>query len=195
MADRPERISPLHAVAEPGVYGANTDAPQVELSERLCGSLVQVQAWPDTAAEVEKRFAKELGVKPGKLGVTKGDVIIMPTGPGRWLIDHEDEGLEARLRKAVPVDLAAVTGLTHARVVVSLNGPKAAWVMASGVALDFDLSAFPVGGVQVSHHHEIGLTIHRTREDGFDLYGFTSYALGLWHWATHASAEVGYRVS
>lgn len=178
MANSVEKVSPLQDLAMPHVGSGN-----VVLSERLCESLVQVQAWPDTVGDVE-----------GVLTKLK-DVTIMPSGPGRWLIDAAVESLEPKLRKSIPAELGAVTGLTHARVVVSVSGEKATWVLASGIALDFHLDAFPVGSTQLSHHHEIGLTIHRTGEDSFELYAFTSLVRGLWHWLETASAEVGYSVT
>ncbi|MEP0941945.1 MAG: sarcosine oxidase subunit gamma family protein [Rhizobiaceae bacterium] len=177
MANSVEKTSPLKELAAPHV-----GSDQVVLYERLCDSLVQVQAWPDTVAKVE-----------AVLGKLK-DVTCMASGPGRWLIDAPSDGLDQKLRKTIPAEMGAVTGLTHGRVVVSVSGEKAAWVLASGIALDFHLDAFPVGATKLSHHHEIGLTIHRTGENSFDLYVFTSLVRSFWHWLETASAEVGYSV-
>ena len=177
MANSVEKISPLHDLAVPHV-----GSDKVVLSERLCESLVQVQAWPDTVGDVQAALSK------------LKDVTLMASGPGRWLVEAPTEGLEQKLRKSIPAEVGAVTGLTHARVVVSVSGEKASWVLASGIALDFHLAAFPVGTTQLSHHHEIGLTIHRISEDSFELYAFTSLVRGLWHWLETASAEVGYSV-
>ena len=178
MSRSPEKLSPLHDLATP-----RTGEGLVELSERLCDSLAQVQAWPDRVEEV-----REI------LSGFKGGLSIMQTGPGRWLIEDADDGLEEKLRSQIGSGLGAVTGLTHARVVVSISGEKADWVLASGVALDFHPAAFPVGSTKVSHHHEIGLTIHRTGEQSFDLYVFTSLVRSFWQWIAKAASEVGYRV-
>jgi sarcosine oxidase subunit gamma len=177
MAKSVEKISPLQELATPHI---GSDA--VVLSERLCDSLVQVQAWPETVAKVGEVLAK------------LKDVTRMESGPGRWLIEAPVEGLEQKLRKSIPAELGAVTGLTHGRVVVTISGEKASWVLASGIALDFHLDGFPVGTTQLSHHHEIGLTIHRTSEDSFDLYVFTSLVRSFWNWLESASSEVGYSV-
>ena len=177
MVDTVEKHSPLHELALPHVGG---DA--VTLSHRLAESLVQVQAWPDALKQVEKQLQ---GLK---------DVQLMPAGPGRWLIEADKPGLEDKLRKSLPADQAAVTGLTHARVVVSIRGEKAEWILASGIAIDFSEGAFAVGSTQLSHHHEIGLTIHRTGADSFDLYVFTNLVRSFWHWIEKASGEVGYSV-
>lgn len=193
----PDRQSPLHNVAHPGRYGANTDTPGVDLSERLCDSLVQVQAWPRTLAKTKAAISKVLGVRPldGAMSASKGGGIIMPTGPGRYLIEDESTDLETRLRNLIGTDIGAVTGLTHARVVVSIAGEKAEWVLSSLIAIEFSIDVFPLDHVVVSHHHEIGVTIRRVAENDFDLYVFTSYAHGFWHAVTTAAQEVGYSVS
>lgn len=193
MLNVPEKVSPLHDLTMPR---APDDGAGVQLSERLCGSLVQVQAWPDTIDRVQKTLAKTLKLE-GELentAVAGKDLVIMPSGPARWLVDSDGEGLEEQLRGVISADLGAVTGLTHARVVVSISGAKAEWVLASGIAIDFDASSFPIGHVCLTHHHEIGVTIHRTADESFDLYVFTSLARSFWQWIERASAEVGYGV-
>lgn len=178
MAKIAEKLSPLHALAMPKVGEG-----KLVLSERLCGSLVQLQAWPNTVSRIKQLVAKQ-----------KEAVAVMETGPGRWLVESDAEGLEEDLRASVSPDTGAVTGLTNARVVITIRGDKAEWVLASGIALDFSLDAFPVGTTQVGHHHEIGLTIHRTSEASFDLYVFTSLVRSFWKWLEIASSEVGYSV-
>lgn len=196
MADALDRISPLLAVADPGRFGVSGE-PGVHLSDRVCESLVQVQAWPDTVMDVKATIKRVTGavVKTGQTTAKKGDSLVIPTGPGRWLIEDETNNLEARLQGAIPSATGAVTGLTHARVVVSISGGKSEWVLASGIALDFSLAAFPAGTAKQAHHHEIGLTINRLGEDAFELYVFTSLSRAFWSWITRASAEVGYTVS
>jgi heterotetrameric sarcosine oxidase gamma subunit len=174
----PEKLSPLHDLAVP-----RTGPDSVTLSERLCDSLVQVQAWPDSVPKVKK-----------KIDEMKKGLVVMETGPGRWMIEGEEAGLDENLRAGMDGALAAVTDLTHARVVVSISGARSDWVLASGIALDFHAEAFPVGATQLGHHHEIGLTIHRTGSDSYDLYVFTSLVRSFWHWIEKASGEVGFRV-
>ena len=64
MADILDRISPLHDLAMP--RRPDVGEPLVELSERLCDSLVQVQAWPNTLAKMQKAVAAVTGVRPAK---------------------------------------------------------------------------------------------------------------------------------
>jgi len=196
MADRLDCISPLLAVADPGRFGADGE-PGVNLSDRVCESLVQVQSWPDTVTDTKSAIKKVTGtnVKPGQTVGKKDETNVIPTGPGRWLIEDDSADLEKRLRRVISSKTGAVTGLSHARVVVTISGEKAEWVLASGIALDFSFDAFPVGTAKQGHHHEIGLTIHRIGEHAFELYVFTSLSRAFWGWITRASAEIGYTVS
>lgn len=196
MVDLPDRISPLEAVAEPGAYGAQPENPPLEISERLPVSLMQVAAWPDTIGDVKAELSTFAKTKlmSGQTVTQGAQAVIMPSGPGRWLVESDDIQLEDQLAKLLPNKLGAVTGLTHGRVVVRVKGEKAGWLLASGVALDFHLSTFPVGDVRMSHHHEIGLTLHRLGEDDFEIYLFTSFARPFWEWICKAAEEVGYRV-
>lgn len=192
-----DMISPLAGLAQPGEFGALTASPGVTLSERLPVALVQVQCWPDTEKMCRSKInqALKIDLGHGKMVSQSGDCIVMPTGPGRWLIESEDVGLESQLREALPADVASVTSLAHGRIVIEVSGEKSAWLLATGIALDFHLDSFPAGHTQVSHHHEIGLTIHRTGENSFQLYLFTSFARAFWQWLSRAAAEVGYRVN
>ncbi|MFD0916199.1 sarcosine oxidase subunit gamma [Pseudahrensia aquimaris] len=192
-----ERLSPLAELALPGEYGALTATPGVTLSEDICTALVQVACWPETldACKVAIGKALESEIADGRSVSRAKECSIMPTGPGRWLIESDNEKLETTLRKALKPEVASVTNLTHARIRVTVKGEQADWLLASGIALDFHINSFPVSMVQVSHHHEVGLTIHRTAEDCFELYLFTSFARSFWQWLSDAAAEIGYRVN
>ncbi|MEM1039324.1 MAG: hypothetical protein AAGI12_07620 [Pseudomonadota bacterium] len=192
------RVSPLAAILKPGTHGHLVHGPAVHLSTRLCRSLVQVQSWPDTNAKVQNLLAAHIGTplsKDHQAVVTKGGSHIIPTGPGRYWIESDQPGLDTTLRGQITSDMGAVTGLTHSRVVVTVKGEKAAWLLATGIGIDFAEHAFPAGSVRLTHHHEIGLTINRVDAQTFELYAFTSYARGLWHWLTEAASEVGYEVA
>jgi len=193
-----QRVSPLAAVLKPGTHGHLVNGPAVHLSTRLCRSLVQVQSWPDTDAKVQDLLTAHIGAslpQDHQAVLTKDGTHIMPTGPGRCWIESDQPDLDTALRGQITSDLGAVTGLTHSRVVVTVRGEKAAWLLATGVGIDFAEHAFPAGSVRLTHHHEIGLTIHRIDQQTFELYAFTSYARGLWHWLTEAASEVGYEVA
>ncbi len=191
-------VSPLAGVVLPGTYGRIIDeiaGPGVHLGHRICTSLVQVKAWPNTLENVTKTLEKLTGLSVRDGAPANDDFTILPTGPGRFLIESQDTALEQSLRKAVPPEKGAVTGLSHARVVVCISGPKAEWVLSKGIAVDFSLAAFPVATALVTSHHEIGLTIRRVDGQSFDLYLFTSFARSFWAWLEKAAGDVGFEVS
>ncbi|MEN0040326.1 MAG: hypothetical protein AAF764_03210 [Pseudomonadota bacterium] len=180
----PDPVSPIGDAAMPRAASGNAG---ITLSERLPGSFVQVQAWPDTVAKTQAAIDKHAGE-----GVTT-----MPVGPGRWQIESDAPGLEEALRKALKPEVAAVTGLTHARVVITASGPKVDWVLASGIALDFAM--MDEGAVALTSHHGIPITLHRLPDQGeartYDLYVTSSYARDFWDWLIRAGEEVGLAVA
>ncbi len=194
-----EAVSPLDRLALPGRYGRVPvdEAPvDVSLSARTCASLVQLTCWPDGQDQAVGELEKLTGLKiaAGNGSPESDQFTIMPVGPGRYLIEGTGEGLEDELRQVIPVETGAVTGLSHGRVVVSVVGPKAEWVLSKGIAVDFSQAAFPFATSVVTSHHSIGLTIRRTGETSFDLYVFTSLARSFWSWLESAAGETGYEV-
>ena len=177
----PDKTSPLGPAFSSGRFPAHDGDVGVTLSHRLPDGLVQAQAWPDTVADVERAF--------------EGRGVAMATGPGRWLIEGGAD-LEAALRGAIPAEMGAVTGLTHARTVFMIEGQEAAWIVACGFPLDVHPDAWPVGETRVTRlHHDIGVTLRRDRTDAFTAYVFTSFARSFWHWLTTVAAEVGYEAA
>ena len=187
-------VSPLRGHSEARVPAGEAG---VTLTERKLVSLVQVAAWPETAEQVESIFASLLGCAPpqGPAG-SSGDAggAILALSPGRWLVESRDPRLAARLAEQVPPALGAVTDLSHARIAIRVTGPKAAWVLAKGLALDLHPAAFPPMKVAQSAAHEIGVILRRISSESFDLYVYRGFALSFWEWLTEAAAETGYRV-
>lgn len=194
MADM---VSPLEETALPGRYGrreAEDDAVGVKLGHRICASLVQITTWPDSLKPVMTALGKLTKLPVGETAPANDDYTVMPIAPGRFLVEAQVTGAEALLRKVVKPEKGAVTGLSHARVAITISGEKAEWVLSKGIAVDFSLAAFPVDTSIVTSHHEIGLTIRRIDEQSFDLYVFTSFARSFWTWLEKAASEVGYEV-
>ncbi len=191
-----DKTSPLAAVLEPGIYGSDTSDHGVLLQEREIISLVQLTHWADTAKAADKvvKSICKLNLPAGDSTAENQGNCILPIGPGRYLIEGENAGLEAALRKKIADATGSITGLSHGRIVIQVSGSKAAWVLAKGFTLDFHLDSFPANTARVSNHHEIGITIRRIDEETFELYVMTSFARSFWHWLTSAAAEVGYEV-
>ncbi|WP_193369100.1 sarcosine oxidase subunit gamma [Pelagibius marinus] len=192
-------VSPLRGHSEARVPAGDA---AVTLTERKLVSLVQVAAWPETAEQVEGILASLIGCAPpqGPAG-SSGDAggAILALSPGRWLVESGDPRLAARLGEQIPPALGAVADLSHARIAIRVSGPKAAWVLAKGLALDLHPQAFPPMKVAQSAVHEVGVVVRRLSADklggdSFDLYVYRGFALSFWDWLTEAAAETGYRV-
>lgn len=192
-----DRISPLQGHTDPRVAAAGQGEAGVVLSERPIVSLVQVAAWPDSLEQVEDTLASLTHCAPPQRpsgSSSREATTIMAIGPGRFLIESGDPALPDKLGAVVGVDLGAVTDLGHARCCIRVTGPKAAWVLAKGFALDLDIETFPPLEVAQSVIHEVGVLVRRVSADSFDLYVFRGFALSFWDWLTEAAAETGYRV-
>ena len=187
-------LSPLKGRSEARLPAGDAG---VTLTERKLVSLVQVAAWPETAEQVEGILASLLGCAPpqGPSG-SSGDAggAILALSPGRWLVESGDPRLAQQLAGQIPSALGAVTDLSHARVAIRVAGPKAAWVLAKGLALDLHPAAFPPMAVAQSAIHEVGVIVRRLSPESFDLYVYRGFALSFWDWLTEAAAECGYRV-
>ncbi len=187
-------LSPLKGHSEARVPAGEAS---VALTEHKLVSLVQVAAWTETAEQVEGILASLLGCAPpqgpsGSSGDAEGAILAI--APGRWLVESRDSRLAVQLAEQVPAALGAVTDLSHARVALRITGPRAAWVLAKGLALDLHPAAFPPMKVAQSAAHEIGVILRRLSAESFDLYVYRGFALSFWEWLTEAAAETGYRV-
>jgi heterotetrameric sarcosine oxidase gamma subunit len=58
-------------------------------------------------------------------------------------------------------------------------------------ALDFRDAAFPVGTLQLSGHHHVPCSVHRTGQNRFDLYLLSTYAHGQLESLIDAALEYG----
>jgi sarcosine oxidase subunit gamma len=195
-------ISPLRGHAEPSVVQRGSAEPGVTLAERRLVSLVQVAAWPETAEAVTDTVASLLRCAPpqgpaGSSGDAEGAILAL--APGRLMVESRDPRLAQRLAEQIGSALGAVTDLSHARIAIRVSGPKAAWVLAKGLALDLHPQAFPPLRVAQSAVHGVGVIVRRLSADkhggdSFDLYVYRGFALSFWEWLTAAAAETGYRV-
>jgi sarcosine oxidase subunit gamma len=190
-----ETISPLRGHNAARAVGAGE--PGVTLTERRLVSLVQVAAWPDTLEQVTDSVASLAGCAPpqGLSGSSGGpDGALLAIAPGRLLVESRDARLAARLTEQIGPELGAVTDLSHARIAIRIAGPKAAWILSKGMAIDFHPAAFPPMKVAQSAIHEVGVILRRLSPESFDLYVYRGFALSFWEWLTEAAAETGYRV-
>jgi heterotetrameric sarcosine oxidase gamma subunit len=193
------KISPFDGLLVSGRYGREPgadDLDTLQISHRMCTGLVQVTAWPKTMPSIVTAIEKisDLTLSNGNHSPSNDDFVVMPIGPGRYLIESNKLDTEILFQKRITSANGAVTNLDHGRVVIRISGNKATWVLAKGIAIDFSLDAFPVHSSRNTSHHDIGLTIRRVNENTFDLFIFTSLARSFWHWLDIAASEIGYEI-
>lgn len=175
MAERHSALA--HLPAQPATAAA-------ALSEVRTSSILQLQAWPDTLETVREVVAEITGIEAPELGtaVASGGATIAAVAPGRFLLAAAADDLAEKFEAALPANDAAVTDISHGRVILRLEGRAAANVLATSVALDLDPSAFPPGRVAQTMIHHVDVVLHRQNETRFDLWVLRSFAESLAEW-------------
>ncbi len=192
-----ERQSPLGPVFQPGSHGNLEAGAGITLSEVQPDSIVQLAAWPGEEKKLTAAIASVTGLSlPDGAGggIYRDGKAAFGIAPGKFMAISEDEDLAAAFADAVPVETGTVTDLSHGRTVIRIDGPRTEWVLAKLFAIDFALSAFPLGAGRSTTHHDVFTQIQRTGADQFDMYVFRSFARSFWKTLCHASEEVGYEV-
>lgn len=161
-----------------------TPSAAVALTELRAGSILQLQAWPDTLETVRQVIVEITGIEAPGLGqaAAASGATIAAIAPGRFLLSAEADDLIQKFEAALPASDAAVTDISHGRVILKLEGQAAANVLATSVALDLDLSAFPPGRVAQTMIHHVDVVMQRRSETRFDLWVLRSFAESLAEW-------------
>jgi sarcosine oxidase subunit gamma len=184
-----ERLSSLvHLPGAPAAGG------RLSLSEVRGGSILQVQAWPETAEIVRRVISAELGGADapavGKAIAVSG-VTVAAVAPGRYLIAADASDLPQRFECALPSEYGAVTDISHGRVILKLEGEAAGDVLSTSVALDLDATVFPPGRVVQTMIHHVDVVIHRRSDTHFELWVLRSFAESLAEWLLDQGVPFG----
>jgi sarcosine oxidase subunit gamma len=153
--------------------------------------LVQLAGWPDSFATVASRIYQLVGAslpqETNRASAT-GETTVLMVGPERlWIAAPVARSLGAALRAMVTPHEAVVTDLGHSRTVIRITGPSATALLARGVAIDLDDSAFPVDRFAQTAMREVSVLLHRVAGESFDLYVPRSFAEWLWDWLKEAA--------
>jgi sarcosine oxidase subunit gamma len=183
----PERLSALVHLPSAGA------ADRFSLSEAGFRSILQVQAWPDTLKTVQAVIISELlneDVPPLGSAILRRNAVVAAIAPGRFMLAGPDD-LVARIEGALPASDAAVTDLSHGRVILTLEGDAAETALQGCVMIDLDRAAFPPGRVAQTMIHHVDVLIHRVGEKRFDLWVLRSFAQSLAEWIIDAGEGRG----
>jgi len=191
-----ERRSALVECRKPGTYGALTAAgPGVTIQEIRPLSAVQVGGFDAerAAAAIAAATGAPAPTVRNSVG-SAGETHVLWTGPARWLVlEPERRDLAGLLAQQCPIEVAAVTDLSHARTSLRLEGPAVRPVLAKLCTLDVEAGAFPPGTCAQTIFGQIGVLLHCRTPDCFDILMYRGFAVSAWETVTDAALEFGCR--
>jgi methylglutamate dehydrogenase subunit D len=202
MAERDVEVPPaLSGLAAPGRHGRATGPAGVVVEERRGLGLATLSARRGQGPALQAACRSAFGLDPPPVGkrYAGADLALIGTGPGQWLAATEKapaDGIEALLRPALGT-FAAVTDLSHARIVLRLQGPRVRDALAAGIPIDLHPRGFAAGAAAQTIVAHIGVLIWRTAGDGDPVHEIAvprSMIGGFWHWLETASARHGLEV-
>ncbi len=139
-----------------------------------------------SAAVIGEALAAELPLGPKWLA--SGPFIIIGSGPGTWLTQHEgvSEGTAASWVRDVQTRLAGIASVsdqTGAYRVFRVEGPGAQRLLQRGGAVDLDDSMFPPGAVAFTMIAYLDVLIRRLdMADSYELAVYRSSAASFVRW-------------
>jgi len=172
---------------------------QVRLHAHTLANVTLISTWPSGTAALCAALAQAFGATdmfplPASTGQTAPCPLglLLRTGPTEFLLigDTVADSVGA-LKGHVSADVGALLDLSHARCRVQIQGPQSMATLGKLFALDFRDAAFPVGTVQLSGHHHVPCSLHRTGQECFDLYLPSTYAHGQLEALIDAALEYG----
>ena len=172
MADA---ISPLKGKCVAGRHGADGDAG-VTLGSRNIAGLWQIAGWRGFKAAAAPVLAG-LGLRDGgsyRTAESTGSATAWRIAPDKILIECAGR-LEAETSEKL-----AVLDLSHSRAVITVSGPAARDLMSQVISVDASAAAFKPGEFIQTGIHDVGVLIHCTGEDDFDILAPGTWAEAVW---------------
>jgi sarcosine oxidase subunit gamma len=115
-------------------------------------------------------------------------------GPDEWLLAMAPERVEtqaADLRAALAGTHHAIVDVSHRSIVLQVSGSRARDVLAAGCPLDLHAAVFGVGAVARSTMGKVGVILHRTGQDSYEVHVERSFADYLRRFLAEAAREFG----
>ena len=109
-------------------------------------------------------------VPPVGSATVQNGTTVCAVAPGRFLMAGPED-LFKRIETAFPAGDATMTDLSHARVILKLEGDAAAAALQTCVMLDLDPLAFPPGRVAQTVIHHIDVLISPPEGDALRAMG------------------------
>ncbi|MBE1285046.1 MAG: hypothetical protein GJ676_17165 [Rhodobacteraceae bacterium] len=171
----PEPLSPLTNKTVAGHFGAG-DAHGVTLGTRRVSSLWQIAGWGDFEA-VAKPVLTSLGLSG--LGCFRhaqqlGAVTVWRIAPDKILLEGVRDLAAAASEELMVLDLG------HTRTAITVEGSASRDLLAQVIAIDTAPAAFGPGEFLQTGIHHVGVLIHCTGPDRFDILVPCTWAETIW---------------
>lgn len=173
----------------------------IDFEEIPIGDLISISAWQDSFDLVCKEISTTLDIKIPQnyyRAEANNDHTLFMVAPRRFLAQSSYKGLGSRLASRFCGEDGVITELGHSRTRIRIRGPGTRALLARGVAINLDKSAFPAGHFAQCAIHHMWLLLHKVSddegEDAFDIYVLRSFAASFWHWLTSTAGLIGNEV-
>lgn len=169
----------------------------VTIEKREGLDMVQVAAWRQTADLACALIAETFGVRPPMQPdsvTTAGKTRILWLGPHRWLIvipRLPERDLAAELGAILPIATAAVVDLGAGRRVFAVSGARARDLLAKELPIDIHPAKFLPGRCVQSSMSHVGVLVHATAKDSFELFVYRAFAQHFHEMLVDAALEYG----
>lgn len=150
-------------------------APLTRLSLRLREASVKDAGKAFGASLPVKALTCEVGDKRAALWM----------GPDEWMLLAPEDDLQSvfnSIETALKDQPHALVDISERSESIIVSGEKAAWLLNTGIFIDFSLEAFPVGTVTRTVFHKSPVMVWRTGPDTFVVeawVSFMDYVAGL----------------
>lgn len=160
----------------------------LQIQEVRGWSLMQASAFASTQNELATALRVALGVTPpSRAGLATrepGRRILRISATRCWIIA---DGSSAQTLD-IPPEIGSVTSLSHSRTRIAIEGPAASALLSRGIALNFDLDAFPVGHFASTGLHHTAVLVDRVSAERFEIYAPRTFSHSIWHWLDDAAS-------
>ncbi|MCV0428342.1 MAG: hypothetical protein K5905_23035 [Roseibium sp.] len=169
-----EVLSPLKSKCVAGHHGAS-EKSGLKMGTRALSGLWQIAGWDDFESAAQPVLSS-LGLKDGgtfRIAQHADGATAWRIAPDRILIETADPNLE-NAPELMKLDLS------HARSVITLEGPSSRDLLSQLVAIDVTPMAFKPGEFFQTGIHHVGVLIHCLNSDRFDILVPGTWASSVW---------------
>ena len=173
MLERRSALAGIEAIA----------SSRVRVGEVRGFALTQVAALDDSALTAIGAVLGGLPQHPS-CGEKDGRRIFHTAPRQFWIVGPQADDIGRRFD-----GIAIVTGLSHSRTRIFVEGPAAPELLAKVIEIDLHEAAFKPGMFAMTGLHHTPILLHRVTASRFEIYAMRTFASSAWHWLADAALE------